>query len=244
MKGIALIGCGYWGKNLARVLHELDVLAVICDTDKAADDQAAAFQVPRVASVDRVLADDDVSAVVIATPAATHFAIVRAALEAGRDVFVEKPLALELSDAEQLKVLAEQSARILMVGHLLLYHPGFVRLKEIADQGVLGRLQYIYAHRLNLGKIRTEENILWSFAPHDISMILSLARAMPKEVRATGHCYLHGEIADITTTQLEFANGLRAHIFVSWLHPFKEQKLVVVGDEGMAVFDDTRPLKE
>jgi acetyltransferase-like isoleucine patch superfamily enzyme len=137
--------------------------------------------------------------------------------------------------------LAEEKNKILMVGHLLQYHPAFVRLKELASSGELGRINYIYSHRLNLGKIRREENILWSFAPHDISMILSLAGEDPESVVTTGGNYLHQKIADVTTTHLEFPSGLRAHIFVSWLHPFKDQKLVVVGDRKMAVFDDTQP---
>lgn len=131
-----------------------------------------------------------------------------------------------------------------MVGHLLQYHPIFARLKELASSGELGRINYIYSHRLNLGKIRREENILWSFAPHDISMILTLAGEAPESVMATGGSYLHSKIADVTTTHLEFPSGLRAHIFVSWLHPFKVQQLVVVGDRKMAVFDDTRPWQD
>ena len=131
-----------------------------------------------------------------------------------------------------------------MVGHLLQYHPVFIRLKEIASAGELGRINYIYSHRLNLGKIRREENILWSFAPHDISMILSLADEEPESVLTTGGNYLHQKIADVTTTHLDFPSGLQAHIFVSWLHPFKDQKLVVVGDRKMAVFDDTQPWKD
>jgi len=245
MKNIALVGAGYWGKNLARVLGELGRLRVICDTDEAVAGPIAekngATLVDDLASV---LEDEGVDALVVATPAITHFEIASNALTAGKDVYVEKPLALDDRDARRLCALAAEHERILMVGHLLQYHPAYLKLLELVDAGRLGRLQYIYSHRLNFGKIRTEENILWSFAPHDISMILGLAKSMPAKVDATGHSYLHGQNPDITTTHLEFASGVKAHVFVSWLHPYKEQKLVVVGDGGMAVFDDTRPLEE
>ena len=183
----------------------------------------------------------DINGVVIATPAETHFNIARESLLAGKNVFVEKPLVLDELEGEELVALANEKNRVLMVGHLLQYHPAFARLKLLASAGELGRINYIYSHRLNLGKIRREENILWSFAPHDISMILSLAGEEPESVLTTGGNYLHQKIADVTTTHLEFPSGLRAHIFVSWLHPFKDQKLVVVGDHKMAVFDDTQP---
>jgi predicted dehydrogenase/serine acetyltransferase len=234
----AVIGCGYWGKNLVRNFHELGALAAISDSDRrAAASLSAAFGVPTL-ELDAILARADIPAVVIAVPAAGHAVLVRRALEAGKHVFVEKPLALDLGEAEELCALAERAQRILMVGHLLQYHPGFLKLKELCASGSLGRLLYVYSTRLNLGKLRREENILWSFAPHDISMILSLAGGLPEEVWTTGACYLHRQIADVTTTHLRFANGINAHIFVSWLHPFKEQKLVVVGDRAMAVFDD------
>ena len=168
-----------------------------------------------------------------------HFSLAREALLSGKDVFVEKPLSLDLSDAQELKEIAGQNSRILMVGHLLQYHSAFIKLKELIKEGELGRIHYIYSNRLSFGKIRTEEDILWSFAPHDISMILSLANEAPEYVMATGGNYLHKKIADVTTTHLEFPSGLKAHVFVSWLHPFKEQMLVVVGDKNMAVFKDT-----
>ncbi|MGB5987205.1 MAG: Gfo/Idh/MocA family oxidoreductase, partial [Desulfobacterales bacterium] len=178
------------------------------------------------------------------TPAETHFELAKQALQAGKHVYVEKPLVLEIQQAEELIQLADQNKRILMVGHLLQYHPIFQKLKALAHGGELGRMNYIYSNRLNLGKIRREENILWSFAPHDISMILALSGEEPESVTATCGYYLHQKIADVTTTHLEFPSGRKAHIFVSWLHPYKEQKLVVVGDRKMAVFDDTRPWDE
>jgi UDP-2-acetamido-3-amino-2,3-dideoxy-glucuronate N-acetyltransferase len=243
---VGVIGAGYWGKNLVRVYHELGVLNLICDSNEVLLEKFKA-QYPGVETClafNGLLSAEEIRAVVIATPAETHFALAREALLSGKHVFVEKPLVLDESEAETLIALAEERKLILMVGHLLQYHPVFHRLKELASSGELGRINYIYSHRLNLGKIRREENILWSFAPHDISMILSLAGEEPEIVIATGGNYLHRKIADVTTTHLEFASGLRAHIFVSWLHPFKEQKLVVVGNRKMAVFDDTLPWEE
>jgi predicted dehydrogenase/acetyltransferase-like isoleucine patch superfamily enzyme len=179
--------------------------------------------------------------VVLATPAETHARLALLAIEAGKHVFVEKPLALEIPDALGVNKAAEARGLVVMVGHLLRYHPAFLRLNELVSDGAFGRLQYIYSNRLNLGKFRREEDVFWSFAPHDISMILALAGETPESVAAVGHCYLHSRIADVTTTHLRFSNGINAHIFVSWLHPNKEQKLIVVGDRGMAVFDDSEP---
>jgi len=217
--GVAVIGTGYWGKNLVRVHHRLGALRLICDKDETV---LARFkeiypEVEVCLAVNDVLERDDIQAVVIATPAETHFALAQEALLAGKHVYVEKPLALDPKEAEELIALTEEQGRILMVGHLLQLHPVFVELKRLAHTGELGRINYMYSHRLNLGKIRREENILWSFAPHDISMILSLASEAPERVLATGGYYLHSRIADVTTTHLEFASGLKAHIFVSWL---------------------------
>jgi UDP-2-acetamido-3-amino-2,3-dideoxy-glucuronate N-acetyltransferase len=221
-------------------------LKLICDSNEVLLEKFKAQHpgVETCLAFNDLLADEDIKAVAIATPAETHFSLAREALLAGKHVYVEKPLVLDESEAEALIALAEEQNLILMVGHLLQYHPVFHRLKELASSGELGRINYIYSHRLNLGKIRREENILWSFAPHDISMILSLAGEEPESVIATGGNYLHRKIADVTTTHLEFPSGLRAHIFVSWLHPFKEQKLVVVGNRKMAVFDDTQSWEE
>jgi UDP-2-acetamido-3-amino-2,3-dideoxy-glucuronate N-acetyltransferase len=236
----AVVGCGGWGKNLVRALSQLGALTAIHDvnpnTVKALSDQ---YHVP-ARSFEAILLDVEIPAVVIAAPAEMHGTLALRALEAGKHVLVEKPLALDIATAERLCELADQAGRVLMVGHLLQYHPGFLKLKEILDEGRLGRLLYIYSNRLNLGKIRREENILWSFAPHDISMVLALAGAEPLEVSAIGACYLHKAIADTTMTHLRFASGINAHVYVSWLHPFKEQKLVVIGEAGMAVFDDQR----
>jgi UDP-2-acetamido-3-amino-2,3-dideoxy-glucuronate N-acetyltransferase len=239
---VAVIGSGYWGKNLVRNFYELGVLNLICDKNDAMlrSMQKQYNGVGTCLATSDVLARDDIDGVVIASPAETHFSLAREALLADKHVFVEKPLVLDEAEAEELIALAGRRDKVLMVGHLLQYHPVFLRLKQLALSGELGRINYIYSHRLNLGKIRREENILWSFAPHDISMILSLAGEEPETVLTTGGNYLHQKIADVTTTHLDFPSGLQAHIFVSWLHPFKEQKLVVVGDRKMAVFDDTQ----
>jgi len=235
---VAVIGCGYWGKNLVRNFAELGALAAVADADPGvAKSQGAAHGVPGLTAAE-VLAHPDIEAVVLATPAVTHAQMTAQALQAGKHVFVEKPIALTLADADRSIRLAERLGKVLMIGHLLQYHPAFLKLKEIVQAGDMGRLQYIYSNRLNLGKFRREENVLWSFAPHDLSMILSLAGELPRTVQASGSNYLHTTVADVTTTLMSFANGMNGHIFVSWLHPFKEQKLVVVGDAGMVVFDD------
>jgi UDP-2-acetamido-3-amino-2,3-dideoxy-glucuronate N-acetyltransferase len=238
---VAVIGSGYWGKNLIRNFHRIGALKLICDKNLSLLSQFKEQydDIDTCYAFSDVLMKNEIQGVVIATPAETHFNLAREALLAGKNVYVEKPLTLHENEGEELITLAKERQKVLMVGHLLQYHPVFIRLKEMVMNGELGKINYIYSHRLNLGKIRREENILWSFAPHDISMILALAEEEPENVIATGGNYLHQRIADVTTTHLEFPSGLRAHIFVSWLHPFKEQKLVVVGDRKMAVFDDT-----
>jgi UDP-2-acetamido-3-amino-2,3-dideoxy-glucuronate N-acetyltransferase len=243
---IAVIGSGYWGKNLVRNFDKLGALKLICDKNQHTLSQFK-DQYPEVdvcMAYSDVLNRDDIQGVVIATPAETHYFLAKEAILAGKNVYVEKPLVLDEKEGEELITLAKKHNRVLMVGHLLQYHPAFIRLKELVKGGELGRINYIYSNRLNLGKIRREENVFWSFAPHDISMILTLAGELPDKVSVTGGCYLHKTIADVTTTHLEFSSGLKAHIFVSWLHPFKEQKLVVVGDKKMAVFDDMKPWEE
>ena len=237
---VAVVGTGHWGKNLVRHFHELGVLRAVCDLDPERLREVER-RYPGCRVVDAysgLLADRAVEAVAIATPAESHAELTKEALLAGKDVFVEKPLCLSLRAGEELVSLAREQERILMVGHLLWYHPAILKLKELVDGGELGRIQYIYSNRLNLGKFRREENILWSFAPHDISVILGLLSEMPESVQSQGGYYLHEQIADVTVSMLAFPSGIRAHIFVSWLHPFKEQKLVVVGDRKMAVFND------
>ncbi|WP_457653749.1 Gfo/Idh/MocA family protein [Rhodocaloribacter sp.] len=237
---IVSVGYGYWGKNIARNLNELGVLYGICEVDSAAQERArnAYPGVKSYSSYQDVLEDAEVDAVALSTPAETHARLAIRALEVGKDVFVEKPLALTYSDGSEMIDCSEKHGRILMVGHLLEYHPAVLALCEVVHSGELGKIQYVYSNRLNLGKFRREENILWSFAPHDISVILRLIGELPIEVIATGGGYLQPNIADVTTTNLLFDNGVRGHIFVSWLHPYKEQKLVVVGSKKMAVFND------
>jgi predicted dehydrogenase len=240
--GIAVIGAGYWGINHVRNFHSLGALAMVCDSSRESLSRIAS-QYPGIEvkeEFESALVDKSIRGVVIATPAETHYRLAAAALDAGKDVLVEKPLTLATSEAEQLIVLARNRGRILMVGHLLEYHPAVLRLRELISSGALGELRYIYSSRLNLGKVRREENILWSFAPHDIAIILRLVGTTPSKVTATGGTYLQPRIADVTMTNLEFRSGVRAHIFVSWLHPYKEQRLVVVGSRRMAVFDDVR----
>jgi UDP-2-acetamido-3-amino-2,3-dideoxy-glucuronate N-acetyltransferase len=237
---VACVGAGYWGKNLVRNFDALGALAMICDRDA---DRLAEFarQYPRARptlSYAQVLDAPEVAAVALATPAERHHAQAKGALLAGKDVFVEKPLALTVAQGRELVALAQDKGRILMVGHILRYHPAVVRLKKIIDSGELGKVLYLYSNRLNLGKVRTEENILWSFAPHDLSVICHLLGETPVRVSAFGGNYLHHDIADVTLTTLTFSGDVRAHVFVSWLHPDKQQTLVVVGSRQMAVFND------
>ena len=242
---VAVVGCGYWGKNLVRNFFTLGALSATCDPDqRRTGDLARNFPAPTYTDFDDLLNNADCQAVAIATPAAQHYELAAQALSAGKDVFVEKPLALSPREGEELIGLAREHNRILMVGHLLQYHPAVLALKRLVDSGELGKIQYIYSSRLNLGKVRSEENILWSFAPHDISVILLLLGESPTSVSAHGSSYIRPGIVDTTVSIFDFASGVRAHIFVNWLHPFKEQKLVVVADRKMAVFDDTEPEKK
>jgi predicted dehydrogenase len=237
---IAVFGCGGWGKNIVRTMHKLGYLAAVIDPSDAGRATATELVpgIPVFESIETVLEDSTISGVMIATPAETHFELAKAAILAGKDVYVEKPMTIDLEEAEALVQLAHAKGRLLMVGHLLEYHPAICKIEEMVQSGELGKVQYIVSNRLNLGKLRTEENVLWSFAPHDISVIVRLMQASPTEVVATGGTYLTPGIADTTVTQLAFENGSRAHVFVSWLHPFKEQKLVVIGDKKMMTFCD------
>lgn len=247
MKTLALIGAGYWGKNLARNFNALGALHTLCDASPTTlstygDDYAG---VQKSLRFEDVLNEPAITRVAIAAPAVLHYDLAKAALLAGKDVFVEKPLCLDAVQGQELVELAAKTGRILMVGHLLQYHPCVQKLQSLLAEGELGKLHYVTSNRLNLGKIRREENALWSFAPHDISVILSLAGSqLPERVSCAGESYLTKGVADTTLTAMKFAGGVRAHIFVSWLNPFKEQKLTVVGSNGMAVFDDTRPWPE
>jgi UDP-2-acetamido-3-amino-2,3-dideoxy-glucuronate N-acetyltransferase len=242
---VSVIGAGYWGKNLVRNFHTLKALETVCDLhEETLNSVRNEYRVATTRDYDAVLNDSLVDAVVIAAPAAQHYELALRALRAGKHVFVEKPLALHVREGKDLVELARNRNLVLMVGHILEYHPAIIELKRLVQHGHLGKIQYIYSSRLNLGKLRTEENILWSFAPHDISVILQMLGETPVLAAAHGGSYLNPPLVDTTLSTLEFASGVKAHIFVSWLHPFKEQKLCVIGSEKMAVFDDLEPEKK
>lgn len=239
---VALVGVGRWGKNLARNFFEIGALHTICDMNESLLDsyQEKCPGVNLTTNYRAVLENPEITRIAIAAPAIHHYKLTKMAIEAGKDVYVEKPLCCDSGEGEELIEMAKQRGCILMVGHLLQYHPCVRKIQEMVGSGELGKLQYIVSNRLNLGHIRTEENALWNFAPHDVSVILSLCgHEMPSEVRCTGGAYMSRGVADTTLTTMRFDNDVRAHIFVSWLNPFKEQKLIVVGSNGMVVFDDT-----
>lgn len=240
---VAVIGTGYWGKNHVRNFHELGALSHVFDTNTAAAERlAGSYPGATVAgSYDEILANRNIHGVVVATPATIHYEVALKALTAGKDVLVEKPLALGIDRGHELVECAESKGAILMVGHILLYHPAVLKLKEIIDRGELGKIQYIHSNRLSMGKVRSEENILWSFAPHDISLILYLLNEFPSEVSAAGFCHLQKDIEDVTISTLNFPSGVGSHIHVCWMNPFKEQRLVVIGDKKTAVFEDSLP---
>ncbi len=240
-KNIALIGAGQWGKNHLKNLDKLGVLHSVYDPGPASMQNLKKDfpHIPYAEDQNQLLSNPELEGVVIAAPAALHFQLTKQYLLAGKDVLVEKPLALTTAEGEELVKIAKENNRILMVGHILQYHPAVNKLKELIDAGELGEIRYIYSNRLNIGKLRAEENVLWSFAPHDISLILMLLDGQePLQIYAHGGAYVKPGIFDTTLTTLEFKNGIKGHIFVNWLHPFKEQKLVVVGKDKMAVFDD------
>lgn len=236
-KNIAVVGAGYWGRNLVRNFNELGVLHTVCDSNPEALSKVP-DGVARTNSYHYVMENTDIEGVVIATPAHTHYELADQAIVNMKDVFIEKPMALSAKEGRGLVEKAELYGRIILVGHVLEYHPAIMKLYEMVHNGKLGALRYIYSNRLNLGKFRTEENILWSFAPHDVAVMLSLTGGMPTNVVAQGATYINSGVADVTITGLTFPNNIKGHIFVSWLHPYKEQKLVVIGDKGMAVFND------
>lgn len=244
MKNIAIAGIGAWGKNLLRNFYNLagGHLVLACDQDekKLAHAKANYIGLETTGNYDDILKRDDIEAVVLATPPADHFKMAMPAIEAGKDVFVEKPLVLSVEDGEKLVEAAEKANRILMVGHIMVFHPATIFLKSLIDDDQLGKVYYLYASRVNLGKVREIENALWSFAPHDISIILYLLEKDPVRVTATGSAYLQPGIEDVVFTTLHFGDGTMAHIHVSWLDPHKDRKLVVVGSKKMAVFDDSQ----
>lgn len=243
-KNIAVIGCGYWGKNLARNFAELGALTAIVDPNPETAKKFATMHDVAAMTFEQAMADPSVEAIAIAAPAELHKKIALDGIAAGKHIYVEKPLALCVSDGEQMRDAAKAAGKVLMVGHLLQYHPVFAALRDMVAAGDLGKLRYVYSNRLSMGKFRLEEDAFWSLAPHDVSMILSLFNEEPTEVRGAGLDFITKGIADETRLDMTFPSGGRAHVFASWLHPFKEQRLVVVGDQAMAVFDDVQPWEQ
>ncbi len=240
--GIAVVGTGDWGANLVRNFARLPGarLVAICDADaqRLAKTSAQVPQARALADVSEVCSAPDVHGAVVASSAVSHYPLAKQLLEAGKDVYVEKPLALQVPHAEELVRLARERGRILMVGHLLLYHPGVQYLKRLVAEGALGDLYYLYSQRVNLGKVRRDENALWSFAPHDLSVILHLLDQEPIDVVARGSAFLQGTVEDVVFVDLRFPGGKLAHVHVSWLDPHKLRKFTVVGSRKMVVFDD------
>jgi predicted dehydrogenase len=237
---VGIAGLGPWGSNLARNFNELARLTWACDADEAKLAGAAARYPAARASTrfEDLLEDDGVDAVVVATPVPTHADLARRALEAGKHVFVEKPMALVADDAEELVALAEERGLVLMPGHLLLYHPGVGKLKELVDSGELGEILYVYGNRVNLGTIRRDENALWSLGVHDLSVILHLLEEEPADLSAHGESFLKPGVEDVVFCYLRFPSGKTAHMHLSWLDPHKMRRMTVVGKDKMAVFDD------
>tara|TARA_Y100000310_G_scaffold206364_1_gene206782 strand:+ start:1815 stop:2786 length:972 start_codon:yes stop_codon:yes gene_type:complete len=247
-KNVCVVGAGYWGKNHIRILHELGFLGGIVESNKETLNRFAE-QYPDVKgflSLNEALQDKSFLGFTVATPAKTHYSVAKQAMEAGKHVLVEKPLALEKKHAEELIHLSEKNNVNLMVGHVLLFHPAIKKIKELINKGKIGKLQYIYSNRLNLGQVRMEENVFWSLAPHDISVFQYFTNSFPTSIHASGSAFLQEGIHDSTLTQLKYPSGVEGHIFVSWLHPFKEHRLVVIGTEAMITFEDSsegKPLK-
>jgi UDP-2-acetamido-3-amino-2,3-dideoxy-glucuronate N-acetyltransferase len=244
MKNLALIGCGHWGKNIARNLSALGALKTIVEANPAIEKLAEELDCGFTTDLSAALVDPDIKAVLIATPAATHLAVAELALNAGKDVYVEKPIALSIADGEKMQRLAVANGRILMVGHLLQYHDAYRKLLAIVSSGELGPIRHITSNRMSFGLLRTEENVMWSFSPHDFSMLLGLTKHMPISVQATGSDFLQNGTPDVVSVHLKFANGVTADVRSSWYHPRKEQTLTVACENGMIVFDDTKTWDE
>jgi len=246
-KKICVIGAGYWGSNHIRTLSKLNALKGVVEPD---NNILKSFlntypDIQRHSNIEDALIED-YDGFTIATPAKTHFEIAKIIINAGKHLLIEKPMTLSIEEAEELVTLADENKVNAMVGHVLLFHPAIKKIKKMIENGDIGDLQYIYSNRLNLGKVRTEENVFWSLAPHDIAIFQYLTESIPKTINATGSTFLQKGIPDSTLTQLEYDNGVKGHIFVSWLHPFKEHRLVVIGSEAMISFEDSlneKPLK-
>ena len=239
---VGVVGLGYWGPNLARNFDRLPgaELAYCCDLDQTNLAKARSLYPEAVVTddLDRLLGDETLDAVVVATSVPTHYALGKRVLDAGKHAFIEKPIALKAADAQDLLDRAGQNGVKLMVGHLLEYHPAVNKMKDLIDAGELGRVFYAYANRLNLGKVRQDENALWSLGPHDVSVLNYLTGDEPEEVSARGECYLQDDVEDVVFGYIRYANGMVGHLHVSWLDPHKSRKITVVGEKKMVVFDD------
>tara|TARA_B100001248_G_C27388192_1_gene460823 strand:+ start:1399 stop:2355 length:957 start_codon:yes stop_codon:yes gene_type:complete len=246
-KRVCVIGSGYWGKNHLNALDNLKVLAGVVDQDISAL-ESAINSYPKVnghSTIEKALLEN-YDAYTIATPAKTHFTIAKKIIKAKKPVLIEKPMTFSIEEAKELIRLSKQNKVNVMVGHVLLFHPAITQIKNKIKEGKIGKLQYMYSNRLNLGKVRTEENVFWSLAPHDIAIFHYLTDSVPTSIKANGSTFLQKGIHDSSLTQLEYKSGIKGHIFVSWLHPFKEHRLVVIGSEAMISFEDSsagNPLK-
>jgi len=245
---ICVIGAGYWGKNHIRTLNELHVLGGIVEQNADLLEHISK-KYPKIKTYNKLrdaLNNNNFSGFTVATPAETHHDIAVKIIQSGKHVLVEKPIALNIKDAQNLKSLSEKYSVNLMVGHVLLFHPAIRKIKELIQNGKIGKLQYIYSNRLNLGQVKSKENVFWSLAPHDIAIFQYFTESYPEEINANGSTFLQRGIQDSTITHLQYPNGVEGHIFVSWLHPFKEHRLVVIGTDAMISFDDSskeKPLK-
>ncbi|SMH51642.1 Gfo/Idh/MocA family protein [Mesorhizobium australicum] len=237
---IAVLGCGYWGSNHIRTLKSLGALHAVSDANPARAEGFAVEQEVLAIAPEDLFARDDIDAIVMALPPQFHAEMAIRAVEAGKDVLVEKPIALTVPDAERSVAAAKAAGRIFMTGHVLRFHPAFETLKDLIDRGDLGEIKYIHSHRLGLGKFHTENDALWDLAPHDLSMILAITGAAPVEVRGEGAALLD-HLSDFAHLHMRFPNGLRSHLFTSRLNPYRERRLTVVGTKSMAVFDDVEP---
>jgi len=241
-RNIAVIGCGYWGKNLVRNFAELGALHTVCDADPERVQHFKSLYpwVKTETNFSQVLENGEIVGIAIATPAALHYSMAKQALLAGKDVFVEKPFTTASKDAQELVKLSQKHERVLMVGHLLIYHPAVQALKKHIQSGELGEIYYLYSTRVNLGQIRQDENALWRLVPHDIAMFLYLLEKSPVVISAQGSSYLQPDFVDVVFVTLRLGKAL-AHVHASWLDPHKIRQLTVVGSKKMAVFDDVEP---
>ncbi len=236
---IAVVGCGYWGKNFVRNFYELDSLYCICEPNQEIAQQFTESLDVKNYTFEQILNDANIQGVVLAVPAEHHSKLALDVMSSKKHVFVEKPLAMNINEAHTMIDSSKKNGVNLMVGHLLHYHPAFIEAKKLCVNGKIGKIKQIISNRMSLGKIRSEEDVLWSFAPHDISMILSLIKEKIELIHATGNQILQDDISDIAHVEILFKDGSQARVSVSWLHPFKEQKLTIIGESGMIVFDDT-----